>query len=65
MSILHSHPTIGLPSFVAPKVQQDTKLTFKLTATDNQNQTSSKNISVSVQATPNLPPEITLSANTT
>ena len=52
-------------SFVAPKVQQDTKLTFELTATDDQNQTSSKDISVSVQATPNLPPEITLSANTT
>ena len=36
-----------------------------MTATDDQNQTSSKDISVSVKATPNLPPEITLSANTT
>ena len=36
-----------------------------MTATDDQNQTSSKDISVSVQAAPNLPPEITLSANTT
>src|SRR6476619_5664049 len=53
-------------SFTAPEVKQNTPLTFKLTATDEENQTASKDVTVNVIAPPpNRPPEITVIANAT
>ena len=74
---LHWQQTSGIPtvnltlssdnktaSFTAPEVNQTTPLTFKLTATDEGNQTASKDVTVNVVAPPpNRPPEITVTAN--
>ena len=46
-------------SFTAPEVKQNTTLIFKLTATDEGNQTASKDVTVNVIAPPpNLPPKV-------
>ena len=74
---LHWQQTSGIPtvnltlssdnktaSFTAPEVKQNTPLVFKLTATDEENQTASKDVTVNVVAPPpNRPPEITVTAN--
>ena len=53
-------------SFTAPEVKQNTSLIFKLTATDEENQTASKGLTVNVMAPPpNRPPGITVIANAT
>ena len=74
---LHWQQTSGIPtvnltlssdnktaSFSAPEVKQNTPLVFKLTATDEENQTASKDVTVNVMAPPpNRPPEITVAVN--
>ena len=51
-------------SFTAPEVKQNTPLIFKLTATDEENQTATKDVTVNVMAPPpNQPPEVTITAN--
>ena len=74
---LHWQQTSGIPtvnltlssdnktaSFTAPEVKQNTPLIFKLTATDDENQTASKDVTVNVMAPPpNQPPEVTITAN--
>ena len=68
---LHWRQTSGIPtvnltlssdnktaSFSAPEVKQNTPLVFKLTATDEENQTASKDVTVNVMAPPpNLRPQ--------
>ena len=74
---LHWQQTSGIPtvnltlssdnktaSFTAPEVKQNTPLIFKLTATDEENQTATKDVTVNVMAPPpNQPPEVTITAN--
>ena len=51
-------------SFTAPEVKQNTPLIFKLTATDEENQTATKDVTVNVMAPPpNLPPKVSAGPN--
>ena len=48
-------------SFTAPEVKQNTPLIFKLTPTDEENQTATKDVTVNVMAPqPNLAPKVSM-----
>ena len=55
-TVVLNNPNTVSPSFTAPTVTSDTKLSFDLTAKDNKDATSSKSDSVDVIVKPKAPP---------